>query len=77
MSKLQTEFLGISFPNPFLLGSGPPTTRGQMIKEAWGCPVIYLGPGPSAMTHVPEEYVSIESMRSAVKIYQAILAAYR
>ncbi len=51
--------------------------EGQMIKEAWGCPVIYLGPGPSAMTHVPEEYVSIESMRSAVKIYQAILAAYR
>jgi dihydropyrimidine dehydrogenase (NAD+) subunit PreA len=44
MSELRTEFLGITFPNPFLLGSGPPTANGPMIKEAfdagWGGAVL-------------------------------------
>lgn len=44
MAKLETEFLGMSFPNPFLLSSGPPTEGGEMIKEAfkagWGGAVL-------------------------------------
>lgn len=44
MSKLKTEFLGISFPNPYVLGAGPPTANGPMIKEAfdagWGGAVL-------------------------------------
>jgi len=37
---LETNFLGIHFPNPFLLASGPPTASGAMIinafKAGWG-----------------------------------------
>ena len=44
MSKLKTEFLGITFPNPYILGAGPPTANGPMIKEAfdagWGGAVL-------------------------------------
>jgi dihydropyrimidine dehydrogenase (NAD+) subunit PreA len=44
MSKLKTEFLGITFPNPYVLGAGPPTANGPMIKEAfdagWGGAVL-------------------------------------
>lgn len=44
MSRLKTEFLGIMFPNPYVLGSGPPTANGPMIKEAfdagWGGAVL-------------------------------------
>jgi dihydropyrimidine dehydrogenase (NAD+) subunit PreA len=44
MSKLRTEFLGITFPNPYILGAGPPTANGPMIKEAfdagWGGAVL-------------------------------------
>ncbi|MEE9616780.1 MAG: NAD-dependent dihydropyrimidine dehydrogenase subunit PreA [Anaerolineae bacterium] len=70
-SKLQTEFLGISFPNPFLLGSGPPTTRGEMIKEAfkagWGGAVlktIALQPttDPCPRLHILRQGRRIEGM---------------
>lgn len=44
MSHLETSFLGIRFPNPFLLASAPPTANGWMIKEAfdagWGGVVL-------------------------------------
>jgi len=44
MSKLKTEFLGITFPNPYILGAGPPTANGPMIKDAfdagWGGAVL-------------------------------------
>jgi dihydropyrimidine dehydrogenase (NAD+) subunit PreA len=37
---LETDLLGIHFPNPFLLASGPPTANGAMIikafKAGWG-----------------------------------------
>lgn len=41
--NLETDLLGIHFPNPFLLASGPPTANGTMIinafKAGWGCVV--------------------------------------
>lgn len=44
MPKLTTDLLGITFPNPFVLGSGPPTANGPMIKRAfdagWGGAVL-------------------------------------
>jgi dihydropyrimidine dehydrogenase (NAD+) subunit PreA len=44
MSSLQTSFMDISFPNPFILASGPPTAKGAMIVEAfkagWGGAVV-------------------------------------
>jgi dihydroorotate dehydrogenase len=35
MSRLETKFLGITFPNPFLLAARPPTPRGAIIIEAF------------------------------------------
>lgn len=44
MVQLVTQFAGISFPNPFILSSGPPTANGAMIKAAfdagWGGAVL-------------------------------------
>ena len=44
MSRLETKFLGITFPNPFLLAAGPPTARGAIIikafKAGWGGAVL-------------------------------------
>jgi dihydropyrimidine dehydrogenase (NAD+) subunit PreA len=44
MASLETRFLGITFPNPFLLASAPPTANGSMIKQAfeagWGGAVL-------------------------------------
>jgi dihydropyrimidine dehydrogenase (NAD+) subunit PreA len=44
MSRLETKFLGITFPNPFLLAAGPPTARGATIIKAfqagWGGAVL-------------------------------------
>ncbi|MCK4963258.1 MAG: hypothetical protein KAS19_12260, partial [Anaerolineales bacterium] len=44
MSTLITEFLGITFPNPFLIAAGPPTANGAMVIEAfkagWGGAVL-------------------------------------
>ena len=40
MARLETRFLGITFPNPFLLAAGPPTANGAMIIKGfdagWG-----------------------------------------
>jgi dihydropyrimidine dehydrogenase (NAD+) subunit PreA len=40
MPSLETSFLGITYPNPFILASGPPTAKADMIIEAfkagWG-----------------------------------------
>lgn len=42
--KLETVFTGLSFPNPFILASAPPTTNGEMIQRAfdmgWGGAII-------------------------------------
>jgi dihydropyrimidine dehydrogenase (NAD+) subunit PreA len=44
MRNLQTTFLDITFPNPFILASGPPTAKGEMVIEAfkagWGGAVL-------------------------------------
>lgn len=44
MSNLQTTILGMTFPNPFILASGPPTAKGAMVIEAfkagWGGAVL-------------------------------------
>ncbi len=40
MAKLSVEFVGMRFPNPFMLASAPPTRTAEMIKRAfaagWG-----------------------------------------
>lgn len=53
MVSLQIDFLGMQFPNPFLLASAPPTRNSSMIKRAfeagWGGAVtktISLNPVP-------------------------------
>ncbi len=53
MASLQIDFLGMQFPNPFMLASAPPTRNGWMIQRAfqsgWGGAVtktISLHPSP-------------------------------
>jgi len=53
MASLETQLLGISFKNPFILAAGPPTAKGSMIirafKAGWGGAVtktISLEPTP-------------------------------
>lgn len=61
MSSLETTFLDIAFPNPFILAAGPPTVNGAMVIEAfkagWGGAVlktIALAPtiDPSPRVHI-------------------------
>ena len=61
MSSLETQLLGIKFPNPYILASGPPTATGSMIIEAfkagWGGAVtktisLEPTPPPSPRVHV-------------------------
>ncbi len=44
MASLNTSFLGIDFPNPFILSSAPTTANGRMVKNAfeigWGGAVL-------------------------------------
>jgi dihydropyrimidine dehydrogenase (NAD+) subunit PreA len=44
MTSLESQFLDITFPNPYILAAGPPTANGSIIREAfkegWGGAVI-------------------------------------
>ena len=44
MPSLETTFLGITYTNPFILASGPPTAKADMIietfKAGWGGAVL-------------------------------------
>jgi dihydropyrimidine dehydrogenase (NAD+) subunit PreA len=60
-SSLAISFLGMDFPNPFLLASGPPTARAQLVIDAfhagWGGVVLKTislapTPPPSPRVHV-------------------------
>ncbi len=58
MSKLETEMLGMTFPNPFILSAGPPTAKGSMVikafKAGWGGAVLKtIGLEPTPHTSVP------------------------
>jgi dihydropyrimidine dehydrogenase (NAD+) subunit PreA len=59
MPSLETTFLGITYPNPFILASGPPTAKAEMIMEGfkagWGGAVtktIGLKPTPNPSPRV-------------------------
>ncbi len=61
MANLDISFLGLHFPNPFLLASGPPTANADMVIEAfeagWGGAVLKTismqpTPAPSPRVHV-------------------------
>ncbi len=44
MASLSTQFLGVDFPNPFILASAPSTANGKMVKRAfelgWGGAIL-------------------------------------
>jgi|GEM_PF-3984988 len=66
MPSLETTFLGITYTNPFILASGPPTAKADMIietfKAGWGGAVlktIGLSPTlPPSPTQSRERYSS-------------------
>jgi dihydropyrimidine dehydrogenase (NAD+) subunit PreA len=56
MTSLSTQFLGIDFPNPFILASSPSTANGMMVKHAfergWGGAVLKtIGLEPTSNPH--------------------------
>jgi succinyl-diaminopimelate desuccinylase len=50
-------------------------TDAANLRKAWpGAPTVVLGPGEAAMAHQTDEYCSMERIRQAQAIYEAILA---
>ena len=58
MASLNTKFLGIDFPNPFILASSPTTANGNMVKRAFG-----LGWGGAVLKTIGLEPTSNPSPR--------------
>lgn len=45
----------------------------QLLEESWKVPTASLGPGPRINAHRSNEYVSVESFLSTIKMYQQII----
>ena len=82
MAKLALDFLGIRFPNPFLLGSGPPTEGAAMIRDAfragWGGAILKTvglapTPEPCPRVHIIRHGRNIRGMVNIELITQRTL----
>lgn len=49
------------------------TDAANLLKVYRGAPVVVLGPGEPAMAHQTDEYCSIERIREAAALYEAII----
>lgn len=49
------------------------TDAANLLKVYRGAPAIVLGPGEAAMAHQTDEYCSMERIRQAVALYEAII----
>lgn len=80
MPDLRTEFIGMSFPNPFMLASAPPTRSAEMIKRAfsagWGGavtktiapdPVVDLQPRLQPLKH-RKRVIGMENIELTTKL---------
>jgi len=50
------------------------TDAANLLKVYAGAPTVVLGPGEAAMAHQTDEYASMERIRQAVAIYEAVIA---
>lgn len=49
------------------------TDAGNLLKRYRGAPTVVLGPGEAAQAHQTDEYVSMERIRQAVALYEALI----
>jgi succinyl-diaminopimelate desuccinylase len=49
------------------------TDAANLLTAYAGAPTVVLGPGEAAMAHQTDEYCSIERLRQAVAIYEALI----
>jgi succinyl-diaminopimelate desuccinylase len=49
------------------------TDAANLLKVYAGAPAVVLGPGEAAMAHQTDEYCSMERIREAVAIYEALI----
>jgi succinyl-diaminopimelate desuccinylase len=49
------------------------TDAANLLKAYGGAPAVVLGPGEAAMAHQTDEYCSMERIRQAVAIYEALI----
>ncbi|MGH8725575.1 MAG: M20 family metallopeptidase [Burkholderiales bacterium] len=49
------------------------TDAANLLKAYAGAPTVVLGPGEAAMAHQTDEYASMERIRQAVGIYEALI----
>ena len=49
------------------------TDAANLLKAYGGAPTVVLGPGEAAMAHQTDEYCSMERIRQAVAIYEALI----
>jgi succinyl-diaminopimelate desuccinylase len=49
------------------------TDAANLLKAYAGAPAVVLGPGEAAMAHQTDEYCSMEKIREAVAIYEALI----
>ena len=50
------------------------TDAANLLKAYAGAPTVVLGPGEAAQAHQTDEYCSVERIREAVAIYEALIA---
>ncbi len=50
------------------------TDAANLLKVYAGAPTVVLGPGETAMAHQTDEYCSMERIRQAVEIYEALIS---
>jgi succinyl-diaminopimelate desuccinylase len=50
------------------------TDAANLLKVYAGAPAVVLGPGETAMAHQTDEYCSMERIRQAVEIYDALIS---
>jgi succinyl-diaminopimelate desuccinylase len=49
------------------------TDAANLLKAYAGAPTVVLGPGEAAQAHQTDEYCSVERIREAVAIYEALI----
>jgi acetylornithine deacetylase len=57
---------------PFVRSGAPYVTNGSIYAAA-GAPVLVTGPGEAAQAHSKDEWVSVEQLTGAAKLYRAIM----
>ena len=59
-----------------VFGGVPGTTDGTILRETLGIPIVTCGPGHRQIPHQVDEYVEIDELVDAAKIYVASALKY-